>query len=168
MQHERHYKSQRGEGLCGPRAPAPGDFISWTSIAEAACLDKPTWFPLLCGGTRKPGFVPWCFWPGGEAANPDALHPGKARESSVGESLLSPTDFPRLSWARSPQTFRTPSAAGGACLLIPTMFIRQLRVQGPQDPGWGLGRIAPAFPFVIQNALSLLINQCLPRQGRQK
>ena len=71
-------------------------------------------------GTRKFGLVQWCFWPGGEAANPDALHPGKARESSAGESLLSPSDVPGLSWARSPQTFRNPSAAGGACLLIPT------------------------------------------------
>ena len=24
--------------------------------------------------------TPLCFWPGGEAANPDALHPGKAWE----------------------------------------------------------------------------------------
>ena len=82
-------------------------------------------------------------------ANPDAKHPGKARESSVGESLLSPSDVPGLSWARSPQTFRSPSAAGGFCMLIPAMFIRQLRVQGPQDPGWGLGRTAPAFLLVL-------------------
>ena len=89
--------------------------------------------------------VPWCFWPGGEAANPDALHPGKARESSAGESLLSPSDVPGLSWARSPQTFRNPNAPGGACLLIPVTLFRPLRVQGGHHPGWGLGRTAPAF-----------------------
>ena len=33
--------------------------------------------------------TPLCFWPGGEAANPDALHPGKARKKRWGkESLL--------------------------------------------------------------------------------
>ena len=73
-------KQRRGEGLCGPRAPAPGDFISWTSVAEVAWLGRSDWFPLLHGGTWKLGFVPLCFWPGGEAANPDALHPGKAKE----------------------------------------------------------------------------------------
>ena len=30
--------------------------------------------------TLKSVLVTLCFWPGGEAANPDALHPGKARE----------------------------------------------------------------------------------------
>ena len=29
-------KQKRGEGLCGPRAPAPGDFAPWTSIADIA------------------------------------------------------------------------------------------------------------------------------------
>ena len=38
--------------------------------------------------------VPLCFWPGGEAASPDAKHPGKAREESAGESSLSPGIFP--------------------------------------------------------------------------
>jgi hypothetical protein len=34
----------------------------------------------MLGETRKMDLVPLCFWPGGEAANPDALHPGKAKE----------------------------------------------------------------------------------------
>ncbi len=38
------------------------------------------WFPLELEGTRKIDLVLLCFWPGGEAANPDAKHPGKARE----------------------------------------------------------------------------------------
>ena len=67
---------------------------------------------------------------------------------SAGENEFFPSDFPGLSWTRSPQTFRNPSAAGGACLIIPTMLFRQLRVQGPQNLGWVLGRIAPAFPLV--------------------
>ena len=48
----------------------------------------------MLGGTRKSGFVPLCFWPGGEAASPDALHPGKAWEQSPGKSELFPWDFP--------------------------------------------------------------------------
>ena len=103
------------EGLCGPRAPAPKAFGLWTPIAELAYRWYPSWFPHKREGTRKPGMAAFGFWPGGEAANPDALHPGKAWEQSAGESLLSPSDFPWLSWARSPQTFRSPSAAGGRC-----------------------------------------------------
>ena len=40
-------------------------------------------------GTWKLGLLVLCFWPGGEAANPDALHPGKVRltiKSQVFES----------------------------------------------------------------------------------
>ena len=29
--------------------------------------------------------MPLCFWPGGEAASPDALHPGKAWENPEGK-----------------------------------------------------------------------------------
>ena len=87
--------------------------------------------------------MPLCFWPGGEAATPDAKHPGKARESSAGESLLSPSDVPGLSWARSPQTFRHHSAAGGVCMFHPTTLFFQLRVQGGHRPGAGLGARSP-------------------------
>ena len=38
-------------------------------------------------------------------ANPDAKHPGKAREESAGESKLSPSDFPRLSMGQKPSNF---------------------------------------------------------------
>ena len=112
-----------------------------------------SWFPQYQKGTRKSGLTSLCFWPGGEAANPDALHPEKARESSVGESLLSPSDVPGLSWARSPQTFRNPSAAGATCLLLSTTLFRQLRVQGPQDPGAGLGARSPQrlLPAGLEN-----------------
>ena len=58
-----------------------------------------------------------------------------------------PWDFPGLSWARSPQTFRNPSAAGGACLSIPTKQVRQLRVQGGHRPG-GVWGETPSFLFV--------------------
>ena len=125
-----HFNTLRGEGLCGPRAPTPGDFISWTSIADMAWIGKSAWFPLMLGGTWKSGLTPLRFWPGGEAANPDAKHPGKAWEQSQGKSELFPWDFPRLSWARSPQTFRNPSAAAGGCWSIPTTLFRQLWVQG--------------------------------------
>ena len=95
--------------------------------------------------------------PGGEAANPDALHPGKARESSAGENEFSPSDVPVLSWARSPQTFRNPSATGGACLLFLTTLFRQLRVQGDHPPGAGLGARSPqrlllvGFKSILEN-----------------
>ena len=107
-------KTKQG-AYSAPCTPEPGDFASWTSIAETACEKKSAWFPLKPGRTRKSGMAPLCFWPGVEAANPDAKHPGKAREESAGESLLSPSDFPGLSWARSPQTFRNPSVSGERC-----------------------------------------------------
>ena len=59
--------------------------------------------------------------------------------------FFSPSDFPGLSWARSPLTFRNPGAAGGACLLIPATLFRQLRVQGDHPPG-GVWGETPAFP----------------------
>ena len=45
-----------------------------------ALIGKSAWFPLMLGETWKSDLTPLCFWPGGEAANPDALHLGKARE----------------------------------------------------------------------------------------
>ena len=104
---------------------------------------KSAWFPQKRGGTRKSGLAPWCFWPGCKAASPDALHPGKARESTAGVSSLSPAVVPGLSWARSPQTIRYPSAPGGACLLTSNPLFRQLRVQGSHRPGAGLGARSP-------------------------
>ena len=50
-----------------------------------------------------------CFWPGGEAANPDASHPGKARESSEGESFLSTSDVPGLFGPEALKLFVTPA-----------------------------------------------------------
>ena len=38
--------------------------------------------------------TPLCFWPGGEAANPDALHPGKARKKRWGKE----NNFRLLRW----------------------------------------------------------------------
>ena len=38
--------------------------------------------------------VPLCFWPGGEAASPDALHPGKAWENPEGKVYFPPRIFP--------------------------------------------------------------------------
>ena len=39
-------------------------------LGSRCCLEEPL----------KSEFAAWCFWPGGEAANPDALRPGKAWE----------------------------------------------------------------------------------------
>ena len=124
------------------------------------------------GGTRKSGLVPLCFWPGGEAANPDASHPGKVRGKSFGESLLSPGDFPLLSWARSPLTFVNPSAVGGGCRFPPTAQYRQVRVQGTQYPGgvWGEN---PAFsPCLIDTLNKVAVNylgiKCPSRRVQQR
>ena len=53
--------------------------------------------------------VPLCFWPGGEAANPDALHPGKAWEQSQGKSSLFPWDFPGFLGPEALKLFVAPA-----------------------------------------------------------
>ena len=77
--------------------------------------------------------------------------------------IFSPSDVPGLSWARSLQTFRNPSAAGGACLLIPASLFRQLRVQGDHPPGgvWGeTPAFLPAgFTFILEN-IAVRITDC--------
>ena len=57
-------------------------------------LKMQTCFPLMLGEPRKFDLVPWCFWPGGEAASPDVLHPGKAREHPRGKIHFPPRMFP--------------------------------------------------------------------------
>ena len=97
------------EGLCGPRAPAPKAFGLWTPIAELAYRWYPSWFPHKREGTRKPGMAAFGFWPGGEAANPDALHPGKAWEQSAGESYFPPRIFPGFLGPEAHKLFVTPA-----------------------------------------------------------
>ena len=63
-----------------------------------------------------------------------------------------------LARRRSHLSFRNPSAAGGACRLFPTTFIRQLRVQGGHRPGAGLGARSPQR-FLLLNLKTALENK---------
>ena len=98
-----------------------------------------------------PGIMPLCFWPGGfQPPIPDAKHPGKAREKSAGERKLSPADFPRLSWARSLQTFPNLSGTPGTNIAMPTMYLRQEWVQGGHRPGAEFEAAqASTFPLLV-------------------
>ncbi len=78
------------------------------------------------------------------AANPDAKHPGKARENPRRKARF-PLGFSRLSWARSHHTFVNPSAAGGACSIYPYKPLRQVRVQGDHLPGGARGNAPPVL-----------------------
>ena len=59
-----------------------------------------------------------------------------------------PSDVPGLSWARSPQTFRHPSAAGGACFLSPASSIAYWDARDEIPCRRSGGAQPPAFPFV--------------------
>ena len=98
---------------------------------------------------------------------------GKPGNQPRGKFIF-PSVVPGLSWARSPQTFRHPSAPGEACLLIPAMLFRQLRVQGPQDPGAGLGARSPqrslllGLKIVLENTtVSYLENERYKATGKR-
>ncbi len=75
-------------------------------------------------------------------ANPDALHPGKAGEQSAGESLLSPSDFPGLSWARSPKLSVTPAQHAEHLGLLQSCSIARSGSRA-SGPGAGLGARSP-------------------------
>jgi hypothetical protein len=77
-----------------------------------------------------------------KAAIPDAKHPGKAGEESQGESELSPRDFPRLSWARSPQTFVSPCNRQKLSA-FPKEALSPGGVQRPKAFGRGVGAESP-------------------------
>ncbi len=101
-------------------------------VPAEAGRDAEVWLGALVLLARRRSRQPGCFASG---ESQGIIRGGKVN--------FSPSDFPGLSWARSPQTFRNPSAAGGACRSIPTTLIRWMRVQGPQDPGAGLGARSP-------------------------
>ena len=63
-----------------PLDHCPGALALLDLNSESYLIGQTAWFPLVLEGTRKSDLAPLCFWPGGEAANPDASHPGKARE----------------------------------------------------------------------------------------
>ena len=99
----------RGEGLCGPRAPAPKAFGLWTPAAELTCTNDSSCFPLMLGRTRVLHLAALCFWPG-VLRTPTRMRSirGKPGNNPQGK-LAFPSDFPRLSWARNPHAFVTPA-----------------------------------------------------------
>ena len=108
-----------------------------------------------------PSITPLCFWHGGfQPPIPDAKYPGKAWEYSAGESKLSPSDFPRLSWARSLQTFPNLSVTRGTNIAIPTMYLRAVWVQGGHRPGAEFEAAqASTFPLLVFNLIFILENK---------
>ena len=91
--------------------------------------------------------VPLCFWPGGEAANPDALHPGKAWEQSPGKSELFPWDFPGFLGPEALKLFVTPARQAELVCLSQLRYFASCGSRGiiPLAQVWG--RAAPSVPF---------------------
>jgi len=91
--------------------------------------------------------VPLCFWPGGEAANPDALHPGKARESSEGESSLSPRMFPCFLGPEVLKLFFTPARQAELVCFPQHCNIASCGSRAVTALAQVWGRAAPSVPF---------------------
>ena len=84
-----------------------------------------------------------CFWPGGEAANPDALHPGKAREQSPGKSSLFPGIFPGFLGPEALKLSVTPARQAEA-VDIPNNVISPVAGPGSSGPWLGSGANSPS------------------------
>ena len=108
-------------------------------------LNEKNQYGSRCYGerTRKFDLVPWCFWPGGKAANPDALHPGKAKESSEGESSLSPRMFPGFLGPEALKLFVTP-ARQAEFVDISNNVISPIAGPGWSPPWLGSGANSPS------------------------
>ena len=125
-------------GLTKKQLPA----VDWKDTRQGAVMasgpDEP---PMTaCGGNfiggeiRRNEQCPLCglatIEPAERRRHPGCKASGESKGKSQGESLLSPWDFPLLSWARSPQTFRNPSETGGSSLFF-QLAISPKWVQGP-------------------------------------
>ena len=138
-------------GLFAP-SPNQGDDPPGPTIADVTWYSVFSWFPLLHRRTDKAGIDRAVLLARRlKAAKPGCLASGESQGIIRRGKFTFPLGFSRLSWARSPHTFRNPSAAGEGCLLIPTAQNRLLRVQGPQDPGAGLGARSPQRFLISHN-----------------
>ena len=84
-------------------------------------------------------------------ANPDALHPGKARESSEGESELSPRMFPCFLGPEALKLSVTPARQAELVGLSQLRYFASCgsRVLRTLAQVWG--RAAPSVPFCFEN-----------------
>ena len=105
--------------------------------------------------------VPLCFWPGGEAANPDALHPGKAWEQSPGKSELFPWDFPGFLGPEALKLFVTPARQAELVFLFQQRKIAYCGSRAVTALAQVWGRAAPSVPFapIVGSELKCPINQ---------
>ena len=90
--------------------------------------------------------VPLCFWPGGEAANPDALHPGKAWEHPRGKVYFPPRMFPGFLGPEALKLFVTPALQAELVCLSQLRYFADCgsRVLRTLAQAWG--RAAPSVP----------------------
>ncbi len=98
-------------------------------------------------GTRKSDLVSLCFWPGGEAANPDALHPGKPGNNPQGKVYFPPRIFPGFLGPEDLKFFVTPAQQTELVCLFQLCSFASCGSRGiiPLAQVWG--RAAPSVPF---------------------
>ena len=87
--------------------------------------------------------VPLCFWPGGEAASPDALHPGKAWENPEGKVYFPPRIFPSFLGPEALKLSVTP-ARQAETVDIPNNVISPVAGPGSSGPWLGSGANSPS------------------------
>ena len=131
-------------GLRGPNprqggdhpGPALGENTSWGEQTTFACSAGVNESLRASGPGKQEKNV-------GKEARPHAsLYGSFLKERSIQTCVtagLFSDVFLLLSWARSPQAFRSPSAAGGACPLSPASKIARSGVQGNHSPAAGFG-----------------------------
>ena len=137
------------QGPVRPPYPCTKGFHPLDSNSGNNLNEKINMVPAATGKER--GSLTWCHGASGPAAKPPTRMlciRGKPGNHPQGKFTF-PADVPGLSWARSLQIFRNPSAAGEACPLIPTKQYRQLRIQGGHRPGAGLGARSPQRIFQV-------------------
>ena len=105
----------------------------------------------MLGEPRKFDLVPWCFWPGGEAANPDALHPGKAWENPRGKFTFPYGLFPGFLGPEALKLSVTPARQAELVCLSQLCYFASCGSRAVTALAQVWGRAAPSVtrPFIF-------------------